>query len=303
VEAVAADVREGAALADAMARHEGALPPAYVELVRAGLAAGNLPEVLLLLSRRLTLQQEFRRQVVDAFSYPLLVCVLALGVMFGVLILIGPSYRVLFEDFGAGLSWSTRTYLKLSAAAPTLLLMVLGAAALVALVFLATAGSLAGRRLRELLLSVVPYYRRMRRVAVSGELCASLAMFLRAGLTVPQAIRMAARTTMSERLGRAIGRACERVEAGEPLDDALFHEPAVPRLVVRAVHVGTSRGDLPEVLEGMAETYRRQGERAMAIARLVLPLVGVAFAGAAVGFAGLSLMLPLVQIIQDVRGV
>ena len=302
IETVTAEVREGVPLADALARHQRVLPPDYVEMVRAGLAAGNLPELLLLMNQRLTLQQEFRRQVVDAFTYPLIVCSLAIAVAFGSLALIGPGFRALFDDFGAQLSAMTEAYFWLSDRAWLLLAIFLSGLGAIAILLLASIGSRTGRRMRQAGFRLVPYYRRLRRTTISGQLCSAMAMFLKAGLTVPQALLMAARTTSSERLGDALLTACGDVESGQPLYEALAAQREIPRMIVFSVRVAESRGDLPETLEGLAEMYRRQGQQTLSIAKVVLPLIGIAVAGLTVGFAAFSLFLPLVKLIQSARG-
>jgi len=47
--------------------------------------------------------------------------------------------------------------------------------------------------------------------------------------------------------------------------------------------------------------YRRQGERALALARVVLPLVGVVLAGLAVGSSALALLSPMIRLLQSLR--
>jgi len=293
IETVTAEVREGVPLAEALARHERVLPPDYVQMVRAGLAAGNLPELLLLMNQRLTLQQEFSRQMVDAFMYPLIVCGLAIVVAFYSLALIRPSYPTFFYGFGMDLPAMTEAYLWLSERAWLLLAIFLSGLGAIAIGLLASIGSRAGRRMRQAGLRLVPYYRRLRRTTVSGQLCSAMAMFLKAGLTVPQVLRMASHTAASERLGDALLTACGDVESGQPLAEALAAQGEIPRMIVFSVGVAESRGDLPETLEGLAEMYRRQGERTLSIARVVLPLTGIALAGLTVGFAAFALFLPL----------
>ena len=112
---------------------------------------------------------------------------------------------------------------------------------------------------------------------------------------------MAVRTTTSERLREALLRATSDIEQGTPLRDALDRQPAVPRVLVCSVTIGEARGDLPSVLEGIAEMYRRQGERAMALARVVLPLVGIVLAGLAVGASALVAVWPMIRMLQLFR--
>ncbi|MBN2582325.1 MAG: type II secretion system F family protein [Planctomycetes bacterium] len=301
LETVADEVRDGVPLADAMARHGDLLPPTYVELVRAGLQAGNLPELLLLINQRLTLQEEFRRQMVDAFTYPAVVMGFALAIAVASSVFLRPIALKVYSQFNVTMTGPLAVFFRLADMVPLILAVVLGAIGLTALLLLAFGGTRRGRRVRQALLGLVPYYRRIRRINTAGQLCSALAMFLRIELTLPEALRMAARTTTSERLREGLLRATTEIESGTPLREALEKQRAVPRILVCSVNIGEARGDLPHVLEGIAEMYRRQGQRALALARVVLPLAGIAIAGLVVGSSAMAVLWPLIRLIQQFR--
>ncbi|NLX58682.1 MAG: type II secretion system F family protein [Phycisphaerae bacterium] len=300
IAAVADDVHRGVPLADAMDRHGDRLPPAYVELVRAGMKAGNLPELLLLMNQRLALQQDFRRQMIDAFVYPSIIILIAVALSLVSLTyfhaIVQQTHQV-FESVG----FQRRKLSGIVEALPFVVPGLVGGLGIVALLLAACGFTRRGRRWRQAVLGLVPYYRRVRRINTSGQLCSALAMFLRIQLPLPEALRMAARTTTSEKLRDALLHATADIERGTPLRDALDKQPAVPRVLVCSASIGEARGDMPSILEGAAEMYRRQGERALALARVVLPLVGVVLAGLAVGSSALALLSPMIRLLQSLR--
>jgi type II secretory pathway component PulF len=300
IAAVAEDVRQGIPLADAMDHHGDLLPPTYVELVRAGLKAGNLPELLLLMNQRLTLQEDFRRQMMDAFAYPGIIVLVAVVLSIVSLTYVRVFVRQIYDTFDR-MWYSAGEAARIIEALPFVMAALLVMLGLTTLFLAAVGRTPRGRRWRQAVLGLVPYYRRVRRINTSGQLCSALAMFLRIQLPLPEAMRMAARTTTSEKLREALLRATADIEQGTPLRDALDKQPAVPRVLVCSVTIGEARGDLPSVLEGITEMYRRQGERAMALARVVLPLVGIVLAGLAVGASALVAVWPMIRMLQLFR--
>lgn len=301
IEQVAAEVAAGTPLAEALERHEAALPETYVELVRSGIEAGNMPELLLLVNQRLTIEQEFRRQLIDAFSYPLLVLALAVIVSGVVMTSLAPLFRAFMENLESDWNWDqprvSVAYVWVAERVPEIALALAVIAAVFVLVNLLLAGSSRYRWWRQRALGWVPLYRHVWRATTSGQLCATLSLLLRMGLTMPHALRLSARVTPSERLRRSLIELRDDVESGNALSKALERRKNMPRLLACSVLVAEARGDLPEVLEGAAEMYRRQGRRALETTRVVLPLLAMAIAGAVVGFSALGVILPIADAI------
>ena len=66
------DIQQGSNLADALAKHPGWFTPLYINMVRAGQAAGNLDTVLTRLADYMQSQRALRRKIVGALTYPLM---------------------------------------------------------------------------------------------------------------------------------------------------------------------------------------------------------------------------------------
>ena len=66
------DIQQGSNLADSLAKHPGWFTPLYINMVRAGQAAGNLDTVLTRLADYLQGQRALRRKIVGALTYPLM---------------------------------------------------------------------------------------------------------------------------------------------------------------------------------------------------------------------------------------
>src|SRR5215218_10356383 len=108
------DVEAGLALSEALDKHPKVFSRLYVEMVRAGEIGGILDGVLLRLADQLENDQELRRKVKSAMTYPIVVFILAILAASFMLIFIVPIFAKMFEDLGGTLPLPTRIAMGLS---------------------------------------------------------------------------------------------------------------------------------------------------------------------------------------------
>ncbi|HEX2728403.1 MAG TPA: type II secretion system F family protein, partial [Rubrobacteraceae bacterium] len=106
--AVRKDVEAGLGLSEALAKHPKVFSRLYIEMVRAGEIGGILDGVLLRVAAQLENDQELRRKVKSAMTYPTAVLVIALLAAAFMLIFIVPIFAQMFEDLGGTLPLPTR---------------------------------------------------------------------------------------------------------------------------------------------------------------------------------------------------
>jgi type IV pilus assembly protein PilC len=108
------DVEAGLALSEALEKHPKVFNKLYTEMVRAGQTGGILDDVLLRIASQLEKDQELRRKVKSAMTYPTVVLVLAILAASFTLIFIVPIFAQMFEDLGGTLPLPTRVAMSLS---------------------------------------------------------------------------------------------------------------------------------------------------------------------------------------------
>ena len=102
------DVRDGSALASAMAKQSGSFSRLYVGLVRAGEAGGRLGATLERLAELLERERTLAATIQSALIYPALLLVAACGAVVLLLTEVLPQFVPLFEQSGATLPASTQ---------------------------------------------------------------------------------------------------------------------------------------------------------------------------------------------------
>src|SRR5919112_6183851 len=114
VVAVRKDVEAGLSLSEALEKHPKVFSRLYVEMVKAGEIGGILDGVLLRLADQLEKDQDLRRKIRSAMTYPVVVFILAILASSFMLIFIVPIFAGLFEDLGGTLPLPTRICMLIS---------------------------------------------------------------------------------------------------------------------------------------------------------------------------------------------
>lgn len=292
--AVHARVRDGEALADALAAQPGLFPPVFIAMVRAGEAGGFLATVLEQIADYLERSRELLGRVATALVYPALLALVASTVVAFLLVWFIPRFATLFASFDRELPLLTR----LIQHASTLLIsygpLCLAAAIAVALglrAWLRTAdGSLAWERLQLRLPGVGTVRATLARV----RFCRMLGTLLGAGVPLMQALGVAREALGSPVLTASLADTTEQIRQGASLSAALGGAGGMlPPAALEAIAVAESSGRLPQELLRLAESGERELDRRLrALVALAEPLLLLIMA-AIVGTIVVGMLLPI----------
>jgi len=97
---IQSEVEAGQTLSRALQKYPNVFNSLFVGLVRAGEVGGVLEESLQRLSQFLEKDQQLRRKVKSAMTYPIIIAVIAVSIVLLLVTLILPKFMVLFNDLG-----------------------------------------------------------------------------------------------------------------------------------------------------------------------------------------------------------
>lgn len=123
-----------------------------------------------------------------------------------------------------------------------------------------------------------------------------LAVMLRAGITLLEALRVLPRQQPRERVRRLWSEVAERIQSGSSFADALATQRAISPLVVQLVRVGEQTGELERVLVRGAEALeRRRRLRASVLSAFLYPTIVLVMTLGVTAFLVLS-VLPKIRV-------
>ena len=281
-------VRDGAALAPALARHPTVFGSLVVALLGAGDAAGALALAADRLAAHLDEAAELRAQVRSALLYPAIMGVVAaVGVMVLLLVVV-PRFVGMLGEVGGTLPLSTRMLVGASRAlvgawwAWLLLIVAAIASARGWLGVPANRVRWHGARLS------LPVGGSLERRWATARMARVLALMLTGGGRLLPALRVAAGAAPNLVMAAGMTRAADRVAEGERLAPALTD--VVPPLAAQLLAVGEETGRLAAMAERVADVYDGEVRRALRTAVALLEPALIVLFGAIVGFIALALL-------------
>lgn len=287
-------LQAGSALATALPA--GAFPPEVRATVAAGEASGRLPLLLNRLADTLEAEAALRSRLISSLAYPVLLLLVAGGVILAMLLFVVPAIAAQLTDSGAPLPALTRAVMALSAFVQGwwwLLLALLLAAGLALWLF---ARRPRGRAALDRALLATPFIGPWVATIEAVRWSRLLATMLAAGLPLAEALALVAPTLGTEPWRDATRRIAAQVRAGASLTAALPLLPDPPGLLVALTQSGEASGRLALLLESAAGTLDRQlsdqSRAALALAEPVIILV----LGGLVGLIILAVLLPILQL-------
>ncbi|MDQ4126662.1 MAG: type II secretion system F family protein [Actinomycetota bacterium] len=303
VELVRKDVEAGLALSEALDKHPGVFDRLYVEMVRAGEIGGILDGVLLRVADQLEKDQELRRKVKSAMTYPTIVLILAVLAASFMLIFIVPVFARMFENLGGTLPLPTRVAMGLSDVLTSIFgLLLYAALGTGVFVFLRWKKTEQGRKVWARAVLRIPFkIGDIVQKVTLARFSRTLGTLSAAGVPILQAIEITAISSGNWVMEGALLKSRDAIREGIPIYRPLEDEPVFPPMVTRMIAVGEETGDVDGMLGKIAEFYESEVDATVkALTSIIEPLMIVVI-GAIVGGIIVAMYLPMFRIFELVQ--
>lgn len=298
---VKGDVEAGNNLGDALAKHPLHFDELFVNLVRAGEAAGILESLLDKIATYKEKTELIKSKIKKALFYPAAVLIMAFVVTAVLMIFVIPQFSQLFSDFGADLPALTQMVIKMSDFV----------VANVAVLFLGIVGGVIG--LKELIRRSIPVQHLIQRASlkapVFGDILvkATIARFARttstmfaAGVPLVEAMDSVAGAAGNVVYGNAIRGMRDEIATGQQLQVAMRDTKLFPNMVVQMVAIGEESGAIDSMLGKVADFYEQEVDDAVdAMSSLMEPMI-MAVLGVLIGGLVIAMYLPIFKMGQVV---
>lgn len=295
-------VNEGSSLANALGKHPKQFGDLYVNMVKAGESAGNLDVVLQRLTEFLEAQIELRSKVVGAMIYPIIMTFVGAGIMILLFTFVIPKITAIFKDQGAALPFLTRFLIFVSDVFAGWWFVILPGIALAIWGFFRWKRSGTGRQKWDRFILKVPFVGSLVRMIAIARFSRTLGTLLTSGVPLLQALDIVKDILGNTRLIEVIEDARVNIREGESIAQPLKRSGEFPPLVTHMINIGERSGQLEEMLENVAISYKQQVDvRIQALTTILEPIM-IIFMGIGAAVIVFGIMLPILQLNQMVGG-
>src|ERR671911_214118 len=294
------DVEAGSSLSESLEKHPDVFSRLYVEMVKAGEVGGILDGVLLRLADQLERDQDLRRKIRSALTYPIVVLIIAILAASFMLVFIVPVFAQMFQDLGGTLPLPTRICMALSDILTSFWgVLVYAGMALAVVMFLRWKKTENGRRVwGRAVLRIPAKIGDVVKKATLARFARTFATLSAAGVPILQTIEITATSSGNWVVEKALLESREAVREGIPIYKPLETEPVFPPMVTRMIAVGEETGDIDGMMTKIAEFYESEVDAAVkALTSIIEPLM-IVVVGSIVGAIVISMYLPMFKIFE-----
>lgn len=287
-------VKGGSALSDAMAAHPAFFPPLFTATVRAGEQSGALVDVM---KRYIEYQKRtiaLKRKVRSALIYPVFLVLMLVAVLAVFFLYIIPNFVQMYSD-QASLPLLTTLLVSFTSfvvsAAPFLAVALIGGG--FGLSFWRRTP--AGQQVQDAIILRVPLVRTLLTQYYMAQLTRTLATVLRGGIPLVSALDTTAGVISNRVIARRLTESRGLLTEGVSLADAFSRTRLAPDMTVRMIEVGESSGDLPQMLEDVADFYEQEVENKLTDLTTMIEPVLMLIMGVVIAFIVVALYLPIFE--------
>jgi len=300
--AVRSKVTEGYGLAESMAEYPNIFNHLYRAMVAAGEKSGHLDNVLNRLADYTEQRQHMRSQIVQAMVYPVIMTVVAVGVIAILLTMVVPKIVAQFEHMGENLPATTQFLI-----ASSDFLRAYG----LFIVLLIAAAILLTKQLLKKPKFKLAFHQRIISLPAIGKVARGLntARFARtlsilAASAVPllESMKIAGEVLDNLYIKQKVKEATDKVREGTSLRVALEQTKLFPPMMLHMIASGEKSGQLEHMLGRAADNQDREFEALMNISiKAFEPALMVTMAGVVL-FIVMAILQPILQLNTLVGG-
>ncbi|QDP00020.1 type II secretion system inner membrane protein GspF [Thalassotalea sp. PS06] len=293
---VRSKVTEGYSLAESMAEFPLIFDDLFRAMVAAGEKSGHLDKVLNRLADYTEQRQQTRSQMLQAMIYPLVMVLVASGVIIALLIYVVPQIVSQFEHMGQELPAITQFLIATSEFLQNYIVFIIIALVILYLVFMQMMKR-SGFRMKVHQYSLrLPMIGKIIRGLNTARFARTLSILTASAVPLLDSMKIAGDVLTNVYIKEKVQQSAELVREGSSLRKALEQTKLFPPMMLHMIASGEKSGELEQMLGRAADNQDREFTAIVSIALKVFePLIMVVMAGVVLLIV-LAIMLPIIQL-------
>ncbi len=292
------DVESGSTLSEAFAKHPRCFDRLYVNMVKAGEAGGALEVILQRLADFKEKAQALKRKIIGAMVYPVVVILVAMGILTFIMLWIIPKFEKIFKDFNLKLPALTEFLMAASRWFATywyvLPLFPLAFWLLIKLIRLNRTGAFVIDRIYLW----IPIMGQIIEKTVVARTVRTLGTLVSSGVPILESLSIVRETCTNAVFERMYQRVYESIREGDTIAQPLKESRLVNDMVVNMVDVGEETGDLDTMLYKIADVYDEEVDVLVKSLIQLLEPIMIVILGGIIGTIVIALFMPLISLLE-----
>ena len=291
-------VSSGIPLGNALAEHPKTFDVLSTSLIRSGEESGTLDVSLNRLSGFLEAQENLRKKIISAFTYPAVVMCIIVIVLGVLCVVVVPLFQKSFGHLGVQMPWLTLRVFDLGEWAQKNWYYIPIAGVIIYLIL---------HNLRKVPGMSLPLDKAKLKMPVFGGIIykssiarsfRTMASLLKSGVPVLQTLELAGDVANNELIKKNFYTMRDAASMGVPLNTIMKEKKLFPPMITHMVAVGEETGRTDEMLAKVADWYEAELEETIKRLSSIMEPVLVLIIGGVVAIMVFAIFLPIISAIQ-----
>lgn len=279
IKRIGSDVGEGKTIAEAMLQQKG-FDKLYCNLVKAGEAGGILDTILNKLTDHLEKQEKIKAQIKSAMTYPIIVTLVGIGVVWGLMVFVVPQFVGMLTDTGKEIPAITQFVIDTSDFLGAYSIYMVPAFLMAGFLINSYTKTPSGKYLYDITFMRLPIF---GDIIIKGNLSSfsrTLSTMLGSGVSLVDALDICIETIDNALIGQDLTEVRKKVIEGKTLTEPLEKIAYFPAMVTQMIRVGEQTGQVDQMLEKIADVFEDEVEGLIGtMTKMIEPLIIVVLGG------------------------
>ncbi len=290
------DVKGGAVLSEAIKKHSKVFPDFFRSMIFVGEMSGKLDAVFNSLSDYYERDQELKRKVKSATSYPTVLAVLCVGILILMFAMVVPTFRSSMSTLDVEATGITKTVYDISdffAAYWTIVVLSILAFIGIILLILCTEK---GKYGVDWLKCHLPFIKKLEQNIITARFARSFGVLLSSGMNINDAMEVAEVVIGNRYVKKKFHNAAESVRHGMSLTIAFETYKIFPRLMLQMIEIGEKTASLDEILTRSCSFFDSEVEASLnGLVSKIQPIMLIIMGGI-IGLLFIAVYSPMLSI-------
>ncbi|MEH7106635.1 type II secretion system F family protein [Bacillus sp. JJ1764] len=290
---VEVELREGNPLSEAVSKHKKIFTPMFINMVHAGEVSGTLDNTLERLADYYEKQHYTRQKIVSALAYPMVIGVIAIGVVIFLLAVVVPTFVQMFADMGGELPAITKFVLSASDFTQSFWWLIVLVFVLIALLIMYFKSNRKTKYYFDLFILKIPIFGKLIQKAALARMMRTLSSLFSSSVPILQAMTIVERVVENEVLAKVIRESRQTLEKGRSMTEPMEKHWAFPPLITQMIIIGEETGALDAMLAKIADFYEKEVETGTDRLKSLIEPIMIVILASLVGTIVTSIIVPM----------
>lgn len=290
---------KGKMLSDCLKGYKDIFPIFFINMIQVGEASGCLDLVLNRLAEYYEKEHKMRKKVKSALTYPIIVLIVAVGVITLLMVKVIPMFVDMLKNTGGELPMVTKIVMGVSnfMVNNLLILLVILFSIIVGIGYYIKTEN--GRYKFDTLQLKFPLIKNLIVKVVTAKFARSMGILLKSGIPIISAIEIITNLIGNKFVEEKFKKCADEIKEGKGISNSIKQVQIFPPLLTQMVSVGERTGELDDMLTRTATFFDEEVEEAIEQLTAMIEPIMIIFLAVVVGVIILAIMLPMVNIMEN----